>query len=272
MPPLISTDSDSFRSCNPMLTILGSGVAIPQANRNAPGLLLLENTNQLNFLIDCGSGIPRQIIRSGFHYNQISHLFLSHLHADHGAGVPALFQALALESPPPPLKIYGPLGTTAFCEAIVQTVFSSLEGKITFEVTEVEEGHVAAGQNWEVKCTKVKHFQINAIAYRFEICGKVFVYSGDTAAPCENLKRLATEADLLVHECSHLDDPPLDQLKGHSTPSQVAELAQASKVKKLCLTHFYPEAAKRTKKILRQVRAKFNGEVLIAQDLLQIAF
>jgi len=248
-------------------------VGIPQADRNAPGLLLTDMKKKLYFLIDCGSGSLRQIVRSGTHYTQVSHLFLSHLHVDHAAGVPALFQAFSLKMDPPPhfLNIFGPPGTHTFCEAIVQNVFPYLEERITFNVAEVEEGRVVAGSNWQVVCTKVDHFSIKAVAYRFEIGDKAFVYSGDTA-PCENLKRLATEADLLVYECSYMDDAPQDQLRGHSTPSQVAELAQASKVEKLCLTHFYPETAKREKEILQIVRDKFSGEVLLAQDLLQIAF
>jgi len=183
--------------------------------------------------------------------------------------VPALFQAKALNPSPHDLKIFGPPGTFAFCDAIVRTVFSHLEGRIAFEVADIEEGRVVTGPNWEVTCTKVDHFRIEAVAYRFEFGDKAVVYSGDTA-PCENLKRLATEANLLVHECSFLDDSPQELLRGHSSPSKVAELAQACRVKKLCLTHFYPETAKRKEEILQIVHAKFSGEVLIAHDLLQI--
>ena len=256
-------------SCNPTLTILGSGVAIPQEDRNAPGLLLTDKIKQLYFLIDCGSGVLRQIVRSGYHYTQVSHLFLSHLHVDHASDVPALFQAKALYPSPHDLKIFGPPGTYSFCDAIVQNLFPYLEGSTDFKVSEVEEGRVVGGSNWEVTCTKVDHFRIEAIAYRFEFGDKAVVYSGDTA-PCENLKRLATEANLLVHECSFLDNSPQELLRGHSSPSIVAELAQACRVKKLCLTHFYPETATRKEEILQIVRAKFSGEVLIAHDLLQI--
>lgn len=264
-------ETKSQGSCKPTLTILGSGAAIPQEDRNAPGLLLTDKVNKLYFLIDCGSGILRQIIRSGNHFTQVSHLFLSHLHVDHASDVPALFQAKALYPSPHDLKIFGPPGTFIFCDAIVRTVFSHLEGRIAFEVVDIEEGRVVTGPNWEVICTKVNHFEIEAFAYRFEIGNKAVVYSGDTA-PCDNLKKLVIEADLLVHECSYMDDSPQELLRGHSTPSQVAELAQACGVKKICLTHFYPETAKREEEILQIVRATFSGEVLIAHDLLQITF
>jgi ribonuclease BN (tRNA processing enzyme) len=208
-------------------------------------------------------------MRSGTHYTQISHLFLSHLHVDHAAGVPPLFQALALDPSSRPLKIFGPPGTSAFCDAIIKILFPSLEEYVSFEVTEVEEGLVVAGSDWQVICTMAQHFRVKAIAYRFELGEKNCVYSGDTA-PCESLRRLATETNLLVHECSFMDNAPEDQLRGHSTPSQVAEIARAGRVKRLCLTHFYPEVARRTREVFQLVRAKFAGEVLIAQDLLQL--
>jgi len=256
-----------FDDCT--LMVLGSGVGIPQANRNASGLLLSEKNRKLCFLIDCGSGIPRQVIRSGTHYTQISHLFLSHLHVDHASGVPSLLQALTLDSSSRHLQIFGPPGTSSFCDTIIKILFPSLEEYVSIEVTEVEEGRVVTGPDWQVNCTMVQHFRVEALAYRFEINNKNFVYSGDTA-PCESLKRLASETNLLVHECSFLDNAPEDQLKGHSTPSQVAEIARMCNVKKLCLTHFYPETAKRISEILQLVRNTFNGEILIAHDLLQL--
>lgn len=265
----ISEDLTPPRTGGLTLTILGSGVAIPQADRNAPGLLLTDEQNNLYFLIDCGSGSTRQVVRSGVHYTQISHLFLSHLHADHAADIPALFQALALDPPPHVLEIFGPPGTLSHCQIIVQKVFPFLENRLSFKVTEVEDGRVVGGTNWQVTCTKVEHFGLAALAYRFEVRDRVVVYSGDTA-PCENLKRLAVGADLLVHECSYLNGASHDFLRGHSTPSQIAELVNVCKVGKLCLMHFYPEVARRLDVVLQQVRAQFSGEVILARDLLQI--
>ena len=95
-----------------------------------------DNNRKLNFLIDCGSGIPRQVTISGTHYTQISHLFLSHLHVDHSVGIPSLLQALALDPSSRPLQIFGPPGTAFFCDTIVKILFPSLEDYVSFEVTE----------------------------------------------------------------------------------------------------------------------------------------
>ncbi len=259
-----------FKTSGPIVTILGSGAAIPQTDRNAPGLLLTDRQNKLTYMIDCGSGSTQQVVRTGIPYTQITHLFLSHLHPDHTAELPALLQALALDTPPHVLEIFGPIGTKFFCQTIVQTLFPLLETRVSFNVTEVEEGCIVIGSNWDVMCTQVEHFGLNALAYRFKFNNRIMVYSGDTA-PCESLKRLSVNANLLIHECSILDDASEELFEGHSSPSQVAELARDCKVEKLCLTHFYPEVARRTNKILKQVQTEYNGKIILARDLLQIA-
>jgi ribonuclease BN (tRNA processing enzyme) len=65
-----------------------------------------------------------------------------------------------------------------------------------------------------------------------------FVYSADTG-PCEELTRIAQGADLFLCEAALCegDEPEW----GHLTAVEAAELASKSNVKKLVLTHFWPD-------------------------------
>ncbi len=67
--------------------------------------------------------------------------------------------------------------------------------------------------------------------------GRKVVYSGDTR-PFRTFSQFAVAADRLVHDAT-FDDTLSDKAKedGHSTPSQAAKVAKASKAKKLVLTH-----------------------------------
>ena len=67
--------------------------------------------------------------------------------------------------------------------------------------------------------------------------GRKVVFSGDTR-PFRGFARFAAGADLVVHD-STFDDALGDKAEedGHSTPSQAARLAKASKAKRLVLTH-----------------------------------
>ena len=76
------------------LTILGSSSAIPSAKRHNSTHLL--NISERFFLIDCAEGVQIQILRYGFNYQKINHIFISHLHADHYLGIFGLLSSLSL--------------------------------------------------------------------------------------------------------------------------------------------------------------------------------
>jgi ribonuclease Z len=78
--------------------------------------------------------------------------------------------------------------------------------------------------------------------------GRTLVFSGDTR-PCTAVRRAALGADLLVHEASFVSE---DRVRAketrHSTAAEAAELAEASGVKLLALTHLGARAAPRAVK------------------------
>jgi len=90
------------------------------------------------------------------------------------------------------------------------------------------------------------------------------VYSGDTDAS-ENLITLARDADLLICESALPDEL---KTEGHLTPSLAGKMAQQAGVKKLVLTHFYPECDKVD--IRQQCAKTFSGEIILAKDLMRI--
>jgi ribonuclease Z len=78
--------------------------------------------------------------------------------------------------------------------------------------------------------------------------GRTLVFSGDTR-PCASVRRAALGADLLVHEASFIsDDRARAKETRHSTAAEAAELAAASAVKLLALTHLGARASPRAVK------------------------
>jgi ribonuclease BN (tRNA processing enzyme) len=90
------------------------------------------------------------------------------------------------------------------------------------------------------------------------------VYSGDTDYS-ENLISIARNADLLICESALPDHL---KVKGHLTPSLVGEIASRANVKKLILTHFYPQC--NTVDIRKQCRQTYAGPLALAEDLMRI--
>jgi ribonuclease Z len=68
--------------------------------------------------------------------------------------------------------------------------------------------------------------------------GRSVVYSGDTA-PCDDIRRLADRAHLLIHEATAAQDLEAEANQwGHSSARQAAQVANDARVEVLFLTHF----------------------------------
>jgi len=104
-----------------------------------------------------------------------------------------------------------------------------------------------------------------SIAYRITSHGgKSVGYSGDTDFS-DNLVTLSRDADLLICESALPDDL---KVKGHLTPSLAGEIASLANVRKLVLTHFYPECD--LVDIEKQCRKTYAGPLVLAEDLMKI--
>jgi len=89
---------------------------MPLPNRWLSSLLLRSSGHLV--LFDCGEGtqIPWRTVGWGF--RRLSTICLSHMHADHVAGLPGLLHAMANADRTDPVTIYGPPGTATVVHAL----------------------------------------------------------------------------------------------------------------------------------------------------------
>jgi ribonuclease Z len=88
------------------LLILGSSAATPTTSRNPTSQLL--NIAERYFLIDCGEGTQTQLRKYKARFQNINHVFISHLHGDHFYGLPGFLASMHLLGRKNALTIYGP--------------------------------------------------------------------------------------------------------------------------------------------------------------------
>jgi len=69
------------------LLFLGSGSAFTIGNYNFQSNMFLINDRGDKLLIDCGSDIRFSLNLAGFTYNDVTDIYISHLHADHIGGL-----------------------------------------------------------------------------------------------------------------------------------------------------------------------------------------
>ena len=90
------------------LSILGCYSAKPRIIAHTTSQVL-EMRGHL-FLIDCGEGTQVELRRHKIKFNQIKHVFISHLHGDHYFGLVGLISTFRLLTRETDLHIYGPKG------------------------------------------------------------------------------------------------------------------------------------------------------------------
>ncbi|GAA2793897.1 ribonuclease Z [Kribbella solani] len=100
--------------------------------------------------------------------------------------------------------------------------------------------------------------------------GQRFAFVMDTRL-CENVLRLAEDADLLVIESTYLSsEAELARRFGHLTARQAARVAAECGVRKLVLTHFSQRYLE-PERFHAEAAAEFSGEIVVAADLSRTA-
>lgn len=133
------------------LVFLGTAGAVPTVDRGPSGLLIVRGGDR--FLVDCGEGTQRQLMRS-VGLARIDKIFLTHLHGDHYLGLPGLLKTLSLQAREEKLELYGPSGT----EEIFQ-IAHRMFGRFGFpvEIVEATDGTVVRSDGFAMRAAKTDH-------------------------------------------------------------------------------------------------------------------
>jgi ribonuclease BN (tRNA processing enzyme) len=220
------------------LTVLGSGNYAPgrgKTVRNPAGCAVRAGDDLL--LLDLGFGNVRQLARAGLRAEEVSDVFLSHLHPDHCGDLPALLFAFHGGPHPKPnrerLRVWGPAGTRELVAGLCRAWKPWLDPRgYALEVRELAGGGEALGLGWVVEARSVPH-TTSALAYRVSRGSSSLVYSGDMEYD-PGFALFAASCDLLLIECTSDAD---DAVPGHLSPRQALELSRESGAGKTLLTH-----------------------------------
>lgn len=242
------------------VTILGSGTAVPNADRFPSGAMVRAGGQTV--LVDLGPGTLRRLPTAGVGLEDITAVLLTHYHTDHTADLAGLL--FGLRNPRyrarPPLRVRAAEGLHRFLDNLTAAwPWLDPAGAYELDVEEIGPGTFSLG---DLQVTAVPiHHTPQSLAYRFEHADAVAAFSGD-ADVCDGLIEVARDADLFVCDSAF---PEAHRTAGHLTPRLAAEAAAAARVKTLCLTHFYPECEGHD--LEAEAAAAFGGEIVLAHDL-----
>ncbi len=248
------------------LVVLGSASAVPTIDHENTHLLVRGRDESI--LIDCPNNPLVPLQKQGFDPLKITHLILTHFHADHVSGVPPFLMSSWLVGRKHPLHIYGLEDTLWRFEKMMELFqWESWNGIYPIEIHRLPPQPmtlVLQSEQFEVYSSPVRHLIPN-IGLR--ICnrwtGECIAYSCDTE-PCEEVVELAQGVKALIHEA-------VGEYRGHASPQQAGEVAQRARAQALYLIH-YPSEDGRIREWEALARLTFEGMVGLAQDGLKISF
>lgn len=236
-------------------------MGIPHSGRAQAGLVLKA---EKPLLFDCGAGVLLRLAEAEVSPLEIGSVLLTHLHLDHVSDLLPLAKARWLLGERR-MAVYGPEGTEGWFEQ-VRSLYPYLE-ELDVSVTAVAPGDEFALSGFKIRAGEAVH-SLPALGYRIESGERAIVYSGDTE-PAPSMRALAEGADLLIHECSF---PEPYVVTNHSTPKWLGENLRDAGVKRIVLTHLYPQTIGREAEMVRDVRAALGDEarVEVGRDLQRI--
>ena len=241
------------------ITPLGTVSPYPKDNKNCPGFLIEYENYKV--LLDCGDGITRLLNLTNDFNNLI--VIISHLHKDHYSGLSSLAYAS---------YVYKNLGY--LCDKIdVYIPKDSLED-YNYLMNFGDENYLNflniknSINHGKMKITFYKNpHNINTHSTKIETKNFKIVYSSDTGFKNNILKETAKNADLLICESTFLKEQTKTN-DNHLYAYEAGIIAKEANVKKLLLTHFWPEIDKQkyvdeATKYFKNTEASIEGKKLI---------
>jgi ribonuclease Z len=146
------------------LTFLGTAAAVPSVQRGLPALVVAKGPSR--FLIDCGEGTQRQLMRAQLGFRGLGHVLLTHAHLDHVLGIAGLLATLALYRIGGTVEIIGSGETMAFVRRyLADTIGPEREGD--YRLRAVSPGPVRVQPGWRLDAFPVAHRGTESLGYVF---------------------------------------------------------------------------------------------------------
>lgn len=148
------------------MIFLGTSASAPSVQRGLSAHALLHK--EYRFLIDCGEGTQRQILRSGIGFKRLDRILLTHGHLDHILGLGGLISTFSRWETVDRLEIYG--GGWALervHDLIFGVVLRGTRPPMQIDLVEIKPGLVLEDDSFELLAFPVSHRGADCFGFAF---------------------------------------------------------------------------------------------------------
>lgn len=235
----------------PRITFVGTGEAFDPGLPNTS--LLYQGGRSL--LCDCGFRVPHAFWNLTDDPSLLDAIYVTHLHADHSFGLPALLLWMREAGRKRPLEVLGGPGVGAWLHKLLELGYPGSyppDRCYPIEPVELDGGPIERG-SLVLSNAKSAH-GVRNLSLRIDEGSYSFAYSGD-GAPTDATRELYRGVRLLVHECYAAVDAP----RGHASARELLAMADELGVGTLCLLHI----GRREKEAVRAEVSRHAGRARV---------
>lgn len=211
------------------IKFLGVGEAF---DNNLPNNSQLLTSNKTNLLIDCGFNIPQQLWKFNEDPNFLDAIYISHQHADHYFGLPAVLLRMWEGGRKKNLTIICQKGMKDSFKDFMDFAYKDFMKKFKYKINLIEskEGKIVDFNDLKLSFEKTVHSGEN-LAVKISDGKNTFCFSGD-GSPLEN-SRFYKNIDLLIQETYMYNVEKI----GHASIVGTISFAEKNNIKCLAITH-----------------------------------
>jgi ribonuclease BN (tRNA processing enzyme) len=214
------------------VTVLGCSGSYPAIDGACSGYLV--RTGDFNLALDLGPGSLANL-QHHIGLDQLDAVVLSHSHPDHWVDLCGLRTAWRYGLEREGLLVFGTAETRKLAAALTTGLAPTIDWRVIGDDDQFELGPL------RVHLSRTDHY-VETLAVRVDLPrdDRSLVYSADTG-PGWSFTALGSDLDLALCESTYPTDEEAEGIL-HLSAGQAGAMAKAAGVRRLVLTHFWPES------------------------------
>jgi ribonuclease Z len=149
------------------LVFLGTSASAPSVQRGLSSAMVMVNEHR--FMIDCGEGTQRQILRSGLGFRRLDKILLTHGHLDHILGLGGLASTLGRWEALEELNIFGGAAALVRVQLLMEVVFGPSQiPHVGVALNQMEPGLIFEDRYFTLTAFPVQHRGPDCFGFTFE--------------------------------------------------------------------------------------------------------